>query len=83
MEDMLSFAREHAHIVTILKIDDTNWACLAANRFRYRVGFCMCNPRRTGPWASRRDVCQLIVVVVWLIDPARTGYVCSRDLYRF
>jgi len=37
MEDVLAFARQHAHIIPVVKIDDVDRARLAADRLRQRV----------------------------------------------
>ena len=37
MEYMFAFARQHAHVISVLKIDDTDRARLAADRLGQRV----------------------------------------------
>jgi len=37
MEDVLAFARQHAHVIAVVKIDNADWARLAADRLGQRI----------------------------------------------
>jgi hypothetical protein len=80
VEYVLALARQHSHVVAVLKVHDADRARLAANRLRQWIRG-RSNSRRSGPWARPRDVRE---AVLHLFDPARAYLpICNCSLDRF
>lgn len=82
VEYVLALARQHSHVVAVLKVHDANRARLAANRLWQRIRIRgRSSSRRSGAWARTRDVRK---AVLHLFDPARAYLpICNCRLDRF
>jgi hypothetical protein len=76
VENVLALARQHAHVVSVIKVNDANRARLPADRLWQWVRLCGGRGRggrRSGPWARRREVSKFVVVAA-VFNPVRDIY---------
>lgn len=78
MEDVFALARQHAHVVAVLKVDDANRTRLPTDRLWHSIVLLRRRRRRYGrgscPRTRRWDIRQFVVLVVLrhLFDSVRT-----------